>query len=100
MFFGDKNPKTRKREAQFDGFLQKMQAKATKLRTIDRQNQREHAKVSSELRALLKAAGGEEEKQELLNAIREEMIQKHNFTAEDADKALATFMGKYKRLKI
>jgi hypothetical protein len=100
MLFGDRNPKSRKRDTKFDGRLQEMQAKATKLRTIDRQNQREHAKLSSELRAMLKAAAGVQEKQDLLNAIREEMIQKHNYSAEDADKALAIFMGKYKRMKI
>jgi hypothetical protein len=100
MLFGDRVPKSKKRDKEFDGRLQEMQANATRLRTMDRQHQKEHARVSSELRAMLKAAGGEQEKQALLNAIRNEMIQNHNYTSEDADKALANVMGKYRRMNI
>jgi hypothetical protein len=100
MLFSDRNPKSRKRDAKFDGWLQKMQAKAKKLRTLDRQNQKEHAKVSKELLAMLDAAGGEQERQDLLDAIRNDMIQNHNFTADDAERALANALGKSKRLKI
>jgi len=77
-----------------------MQSKAHKLRTLDRQNLREHAKVLKELRSMLDGAGCEQERQDFLNAIRNDMIQNHDFTADDADRALAIALGKYKRSKI